>query len=100
MPTRRTFLKGLTAASASALLGPGLLATGLKSGEAAASVSAEGAWKMTGSHWGAISALVRGGKVVEVKPFEDDKNPTDMHKGIHGLIYNPSRIRYPMARVD
>ena len=98
MATRREFLKGLTATSATALLGPGLLAAGLRTGEA--SVSAEGAWKTTGSHWGAIRAWVKGGKVVEIRPFEEDRNPTDMHKGIHGLIYNPSRIRYPMARVD
>ncbi len=100
MATRRTFLKGLTATSATALLGPGLLVSGMKTQEAAAaSVSAEGTWKTAGSHWGAIKALVKGGKVVEVRPFEEDRNPTDMYKGIHGLIYNPSRIRYPMARV-
>jgi trimethylamine-N-oxide reductase (cytochrome c) len=95
MSTRREFLKGLSAASATALLGPGLLSEG-----ALASVSSEGAWRTTGSHWGAIKALVKGGKVVEVQPFEEDQHPTDMHKGILSLIYNPSRIRYPMARVD
>lgn len=101
MTTRRTFLKGLTATSATALLGPGLLVSGLGIGEAAAAtVSADGEWKISGSHWGAIRALVKGGKVVEVRPFEQDQNPTDMYKGIHGLIYNPSRIRYPMARLD
>ena len=62
MATRREFLKGLTATSATALLGPGLLAAGLRTGEA--SVSAEGAWKTTGSHWGAIRAWGKGGKVV------------------------------------
>ena len=95
MSTRREFLKGLTATSATALLGPGLLTSG-----AAAAASSEGTWKIAGSHWGAIKALVKGGKVVEVKPFEKDRHPSDMYKGIHGLIYNSSRIRYPMVRLD
>ena len=65
MSTRREFLKGLSAASATALLGPGLLSEG-----AMASVSSEGAWRTTGSHWGAIKALVKGGKVVEAYPTD------------------------------
>ncbi|PSJ46922.1 trimethylamine-N-oxide reductase TorA [Zobellella taiwanensis] len=93
--TRRRFLQGLAAGSAAALIGPGLLVR-----TAQAAVSAEGSWKMAGSHWGAFKALVKGGVVTEVKPFELDQHPTDMLNGIKGLIYNPSRIRYPMVRLD
>lgn len=93
--SRRHFLKGLAASSAAALIGQSLLVR-----TAQAAVSAEGSWKMAGSHWGAFKALVKGGVVSEVKAFELDKHPTDMLNGIKGLIYNPSRIRYPMARLD
>lgn len=57
-------------------------------------------WKITGSHWGAIRAKVVNGRVSEIKPFEYDEYPTEMIKGIKGLIYSESRIRYPMIRLD
>ncbi|MBV7387363.1 trimethylamine-N-oxide reductase TorA [Pasteurellaceae bacterium TAE3-ERU1] len=56
-------------------------------------------WKMTGSHWGAVRAKVKNGRVVEIKPFEYDKHPTEMINGIIDLIYSESRIRYPMVRL-
>ena len=93
--SRRHFLKGIAASSAAALIGQSLLVRG-----AQAAVSADGTWRTAGSHWGAVKALVKGGVVSEIKPFERDKYPTDMINGIKGLIYNPSRIRYPMARLD
>ncbi|OYD21322.1 trimethylamine-N-oxide reductase TorA [Oceanimonas baumannii] len=93
--SRRRFLQGMAAGSAAALIGPGLLIR-----TAGAAVTAEGSWKMAGSHWGAFKALIKGGVVTEVKPFELDQHPTDMLNGIRGLIYNPSRIRYPMVRLD
>lgn len=95
MTTRRTVLKGLASSAAAGLLGPSILTRA-----AQAAATSEGTWHITGSHWGAVKALVRGGKVVEVKPLESDPRPTDMVKGIKGLIYNPSRIKYPMARAD
>lgn len=95
MTTRRTVLKGLAAGSAAALLGPSLLTR-----VAEAATSSEGVWRTTGSHWGAFRALIKGGKVAEIKPLEDDPSPTDMINGVKGLIYNPSRIKYPMARAD
>lgn len=97
--SRRHFLKGALATSAATLVGPGLLAK-----TALAGVTEEGTWKTAGSHWGAMQALVKGGVVAEVKPFSSaaytDKHPTDMLKGIQGLIYSPSRIRYPMVRLE
>ncbi|QGM79957.1 trimethylamine-N-oxide reductase TorA [Otariodibacter oris] len=58
------------------------------------------AWKITGSHWGAIRAKIQNGRVEEIKPFEYDQYPTEMINGIKGLIYSESRVRYPMVRLD
>ncbi len=95
--SRRSFLRGAMAASAAAVIGPSLLAPKFAS---AATMAERDEWKLTGSHWGAFRAKIHGGKVVEVKPFEMDKYPTDMLNGIKGIIYNPSRVRYPMVRLD
>ncbi|WP_432470129.1 trimethylamine-N-oxide reductase TorA [Amphritea sp. HPY] len=92
--SRRRFLSGILTSGAAVMVGPSLLASKVQAGEAS------GRWKITGSHWGAFRARVYGGKVVEIKPFEQDRYPTDMLNGIRGLIYSPSRIRYPMVRYD
>ena len=69
-------------------------------GTSARSAETSGTWKVSGSHWGAFRARIYAGKVQEIKPLESDTNPTDMINGIKGIIYNPSRIRYPMVRLD
>ncbi|MEJ2762423.1 trimethylamine-N-oxide reductase TorA [Photobacterium sp. MCCC 1A19761] len=98
--TRRHFLKGLvTTASVASVIGPGLLAQAAESSSPYAA-AAEGTWKVSGSHWGAFRARIYNGKVVEIKPLERDKYPSDMINGILGVIYNPSRVRYPMVRLD
>src|SRR5690554_7873190 len=93
--SRRGFLKGMAAGSAAMLIGPGVLAR-----ESMAAISEQGTWKTTGSHWRAINALVQGGTVAAVKAFGADNYPTEMIKGIKGLVYNPARIRYPMVRLE
>ena len=95
MTSRRDLLKGLAAGSLSGLIGPSLLGM---TKAAAQGASALGAWHVTGSHWGAIRAYVENGEVARVEPFAYDPAPTDMINGIRGVIYNPSRVRYPMAR--
>ncbi|GAB7220449.1 trimethylamine-N-oxide reductase TorA [Vibrio comitans] len=95
--SRRSFLKGLGASGAAAsVIGPSLLV----SSSASAASETEGVWKTSGSHWGAFRARVWAGKVQEIKPLEVDKYPTEMLNGIKGIIYSPSRIRYPMVRLD
>lgn len=100
--TRRKFLQGAITASAVTVIGPSLLtqfahaATENKD----ATNEAPGVWKVTGSHWGAFRARVYNGQVMEIIPLEYDKHPTDMLNGIIGLIYSPSRIRYPLVRLD
>uniref|UniRef100_UPI0004722602 trimethylamine-N-oxide reductase TorA n=2 Tax=Vibrio parahaemolyticus TaxID=670 RepID=UPI0004722602 len=49
---------------------------------------------------GASRPHIYAGKVQEIKPLELDKNPTEMLNGIKGIIYSPSRVRYPMVRLD
>jgi len=93
--SRRNFLKAFLASSASTMVGPSLLVKAANAAESEA-----GVWKITGSHWGAFRARIYGGKVVDVSPFELDKHPTDMLNGIKGVIYSPSRIRYPMVRYE
>ncbi|MDW2059360.1 trimethylamine-N-oxide reductase TorA [Vibrio sp. Vb1076] len=93
--TRRNFLKGVATTSAASVIGPSLLASA-----SANAVETTGTWKVTGSHWGAFRAHIYAGKVQEIKPLELDKNPTEMLNGIKGIIYSPSRVRYPMVRLD
>lgn len=94
---RRTFLKSMLSVSATALIGPTLLS--VNDAEANTELF-QGKWRTSGSHWGAFRARVVNGKVAEIKPFDHDRYPTKMLGGIKGLIYNPSRVRYPMVRLD
>ncbi|SMY32507.1 Trimethylamine-N-oxide reductase precursor [Photobacterium malacitanum] len=99
--SRRKFLQGLATTSAASVIGPGLLMQAAKAAEEVTqSTEPPGVWKVTGSHWGAFRARIYNGQVAEIKPFELDKHPTDMLNGIKGIIYSPSRIRYPMVRLD
>ena len=91
--TRREFLKNMSLMGAACAMPNWLVAKNLENEDITQ-------WKITGSHWGAIRAKVENGRVVDVKPFELDKYPTEMIKGIKGLIYSESRIRYPMVRLD
>ncbi|EGQ7961403.1 trimethylamine-N-oxide reductase TorA [Vibrio parahaemolyticus] len=93
--TRRSFLKGVATTSAASVIGPSLLASA-----SANAAESTGTWKVTGSHWGAFRAHIYAGKVQEIKPLELDKSPTEMLNGIKGIIYSPSRVRYPMVRLD
>ena len=95
---RRNFLKAIlatsfTIASTASVLTPlsALAKVGAKNRDD---------WLTTGSHFGAFRMKRKNGVIDQVKPFELDKYPTDMINGIKGLVYNPSRIRYPMVRLD
>ncbi|NLS11421.1 trimethylamine-N-oxide reductase TorA [Vibrio sp. SM6] len=94
--TRRSFLKGVATTSAVSVMGPSLLVS-----NSAKAAETSGTWKVSGSHWGAFRAHIYGGKVQAVKPLSEiDKHPTDMLNGIRGILYSPSRVRYPMVRLD
>ncbi|EEX41416.1 trimethylamine-N-oxide reductase TorA [Vibrio furnissii] len=93
--TRRSFLKGVATTSAASIIGPSLLAP-----ISAQAAETTGSWKVSGSHWGAFRAQIYGGKVQAIQALETDKHPTEMLNGIKGIIYSPSRVRYPMVRLD
>ncbi|WP_305843354.1 trimethylamine-N-oxide reductase TorA [Photobacterium leiognathi] len=95
--SRRSFLKGIATTSAASVIGPSLLAS---SKVFADDTIGQGTWRFSGSHSGAFRAHIYAGKVQEIEAIEIDKNPTEMLKGIKGVIYNPSRVRYPMVRLD
>ena len=93
---RRAFLQGLAVASTSMAAFPGLI----KAASGAKDDDELDGWRITGSHFGAFRAHRKNGRVDKVKPFELDTSPTEMLKGIQGSIYSPSRVRYPMVRLD
>jgi biotin/methionine sulfoxide reductase len=50
------------------------------------------------SHWGAFLAEVEDGKVVGVRPFEQDPDPSDLIEAIPAAVHSPTRIAQPMVR--
>lgn len=102
MHTRRQFLKGMAASAGVATVPSFLLGSGIvKAQEATTTSSPElGRWRFSGAHWGAFRARVVADRVVEIKPFEFDKNPTPILDGTLDVIYSASRVRYPMVRLD
>jgi trimethylamine-N-oxide reductase (cytochrome c) len=95
---RRHFLKGLVATSYVGLSSTSVLAS--FNALATAGTTDNDGWLTTGSHFGAFKMKRKNGVIDQVIPFELDKYPTDMINGVKGLVYNPSRVRYPMVRLD
>ncbi|MGL4474948.1 MAG: trimethylamine-N-oxide reductase TorA [Shewanella sp.] len=95
---RREFLKGLLSVSCVSIAGSSLLSPF----EALAAAGEAGAtdYLVTGSHFGAFKISRKNGVIDKVLPFDYDKYPSDMINGIKGLVYNNSRARYPMVRLD
>ena len=50
------------------------------------------------SHWGAFLAEVEGGRVVGVRPFENDPDPSHLINAIPAGVHSKSRIAQPMVR--
>src|SRR5215475_9712949 len=50
------------------------------------------------AHWGAFLAEVEDGRVVGVRPFEHDPDPSPMIHAIPGAVHSPTRIAQPMVR--
>ncbi len=97
---RRGFLKSLAALSGTALLPMPLFASNSILTTASGEEVDISGWKVSGAHWGAFRARVEANKVAEIVPFEFDQYPTDILDGTMGVIYSPSRVRYPMIRLD
>src|SRR6185436_57968 len=50
------------------------------------------------SHWGAFLAEVEGGRIVGVRPFEKDPDPSHLINAIPASVHSKSRIAQPMVR--
>ena len=50
------------------------------------------------AHWGAFLAEVEDGRVVGVRPFEHDPDPSPMIQAIPAAVHSQTRIAQPMVR--
>lgn len=53
---------------------------------------------LTGAHWGAFEAIVQEGRMVSVKPVQDDPFPNELINMVPHQVHAPNRIKYPMVR--
>ena len=54
--------------------------------------------KFTAAHWGTYKVKQKIGKNFKLLPFEQDKDPSDIGRGIESAIEGDSRIRKPAIR--
>jgi len=50
------------------------------------------------SHWGAFLAEVEGGRVVGVRPFEHDPEPSPLIEAVPAAVHSPLRVMQPVVR--
>lgn len=93
--SRRRFLTAMLAVGAASALAPSPL---IKKAWAAGENPEQ--WIQSGSHYGAFEAKVMNGEWIATRPFKQDKYPCDMLNAVREVVYNPSRVRYPMVRLD
>lgn len=55
-------------------------------------------WIPHSSHWGAFDAGVRDGRLVAVRPFHLDPEPSSLINAIPDAVYAKSRITHPVVR--
>ncbi len=55
-------------------------------------------WVRNHSHWGAFLAEVEDGRVVGVRPFEHDPDPSPLIEAIPAGVHSPTRVAAPMVR--
>ena len=53
---------------------------------------------LTSSHWGTYHAVVKDGRLAEMRPFAADSDPSDIGTGLVGAVDGPTRITAPMVR--
>ena len=58
----------------------------------------DGAWVPSGSHWGIYDARVEDGRVVAVRPFEADPDPSRIIESMPAIVHNEARVAEPMVR--
>jgi biotin/methionine sulfoxide reductase len=52
----------------------------------------------TGSHWGVYDVEVEAGRVVGIRPFAKDPNPSPFIRSMQGMVHDRTRISQPMVR--
>ena len=50
------------------------------------------------SHWGSFLAEVEDGRIVGVRPFERDPDPSPMIEAVPDAVYSKTRVAQPMVR--
>ena len=50
------------------------------------------------SHWGAFLAEVEDGRIVGVRPFAHDPDPSPLIQAMPAAVHSPTRIAQPMVR--
>jgi biotin/methionine sulfoxide reductase len=50
------------------------------------------------SHWGAFLAEVEDGRIVGVRPFEHDPDPSPLIEAVPAAVHSPTRVAQPMVR--
>ena len=53
---------------------------------------------MTSSHWGAFEVVTAGERIVAVKPFAEDPNPTSIPEILPAAVHHRSRVARPSLR--
>ena len=50
------------------------------------------------AHWGAFTAVVENDRLIGVRPFADDPDPSVLISGMPDLVHSPLRIDRPYVR--
>jgi biotin/methionine sulfoxide reductase len=50
------------------------------------------------SHWGAFLAEVEDGRIVGVRPFEHDPDPSPLIEAVPAAVHSPTRVAQPIVR--
>ena len=53
---------------------------------------------LTSTHWGTYRIVKKDGRIEELRPFEEDRDPSPIGSGILDVIQGPTRIDSPMIR--
>ena len=53
---------------------------------------------LTSSHWGTYHPVVKDGRLVDMRPFAEDSDPSAIGKGLVGAVDGPTRITAPVVR--
>src|SRR5271156_5972970 len=53
---------------------------------------------LNSSHWGAFDPVVTDGRLVDVRPFARDPNPSPIIRSIPDAVYHHSRVAQPAIR--